>query len=154
MKPSDAPKLPGWVTLAEFADMRGVTQQAVYKMAEAEKFKTLHRIGDKPLYAISTSEALALLAKRGPRRILIAPGVKPKPDGVAYAIQWCRTTRRSQSPFTLEMDRHCPELAGWARGGYQGMTWPNGRAVPPKEMIADFLERKLTGEMTDELAGW
>lgn len=67
-------------------------------------------------------------------------------DGVTYAVQWCRATCHSRSPFTLEMDRHCPELAGWARGGYQGMTWPKGRTVPTKEMIADFLERKLTGE--------
>ena len=145
MKLSDVPKLPGWVTLAEFADMRGITKQAVYKMAEAKKFKTLHRIGVKPVYVISRSEALTLLARQEPRRILIAPGVTSKPDGVDHAVQWCRDTRRSQSPFTTEMDRQCPELAGWARDGYQGMTWPRGRAVPPKEMIADFLERKLTG---------
>ena len=67
-----------------------------------------------------------------------------KPAGIAYAVQWCRDTRRSHSSFTLEMDRHHPELARWARGGYQGMTWPRGRAVPSKEMIADFLESKLT----------
>ena len=67
-----------------------------------------------------------------------------KPDGIADAIQWCRTTRGSHSSFTLEMDRHHPELARWARGGYQPMTWPRGRAVPSKEMIAAFLESKLT----------
>jgi len=79
-----------------------------------------------------------------PQRILIAPGVMSTPDEVDYAVQWCRTTRRSRLPFTLEMDRHCPELASWARDGYQGMTWPKGRAVPTKEMIANFLERCLT----------
>ena len=39
-----------------------------------------------------------------------------KPDGIAYAIQWCRTTRRSHSSFTLEMDRHHPELAKVGKG--------------------------------------
>jgi hypothetical protein len=67
-----------------------------------------------------------------------------KPDGIAYAVQWCRTTLSSHSSFTLEMDRHRPELASWARSGYEGMTWPRGRAVPSKEMIADFLEPNLT----------
>jgi hypothetical protein len=82
-----------------------------------------------------------------PRRILIVPGVTPKPDTVAHAVRWCRDTCRSQSTFRAEMARSgCPELAGWAADGYQGMTWPRGRAVPPKLAIADFLERKLEHE--------
>jgi hypothetical protein len=115
-------------------------------MASDGKFTTLHRVGAKPTYVIAETEAKALLAKQhGPARVLIVPGVKPTRDAVAYAVQWCRATRERRSPFTTEMDRQSPELAAWAKGGYQGISWPKGRAVPTKEMIAAFLERKLAG---------
>jgi hypothetical protein len=47
------------------------------------------------------------------------------------------------------MDHICPELAHWARDHYREMSWPEGRAVPPKDTIADYLEQKMAQETTE-----
>jgi len=73
----------------------------------------------------------------------VAPNISATREAVAYAARWCLDTQHSRYPFTTRMARCCPALARWARNGYTGLTWPPGRRVPPKPMIAAFLEQKL-----------
>lgn len=59
MKPSDAPRLPGWTTATEIAEELGISRQTVNQMFWNGEFKTLHRVGSdtrKPMFVVKTSE--------------------------------------------------------------------------------------------------
>lgn len=59
----DIPLLPGWVMVAEAAEMLGLSKQAVHGMIRNKELKTTHRLGmrtDKPIYVIQESEVRAL----------------------------------------------------------------------------------------------
>jgi len=66
MRIQDAPKLEGWVTLAEVADILGISRQHAWRMAAAQpsKWETLHQIGNSNVYVVSLEE----VRQRGARR--------------------------------------------------------------------------------------
>lgn len=56
MKILNAPKLEGFITLAEAAEHIGVSRQHSWRMAAGGKWKTLHRIGNSDVYVVSVEE--------------------------------------------------------------------------------------------------
>ncbi|MGV3733054.1 MAG: hypothetical protein ACO1N6_06605 [Microcella sp.] len=56
------PQLDGWVNLTEAAEMLGITRQHAFKKARQANdghpsgWKTIRRIGTKPMYVIAVSE--------------------------------------------------------------------------------------------------
>ena len=65
----DAPHLKGWLTLPQVATALSVTRQAVHKMVRAEKFETIHRLGDeiRPFYVVSAVEVQKIAVARQER---------------------------------------------------------------------------------------
>lgn len=63
---NNIPKLDGWVNLTEAAEMLGITRQHAFKKARQADaglpngWKTIHRVGSKPMYVVSTSEIVQL----------------------------------------------------------------------------------------------
>lgn len=68
---NNIPTLDGWVNLTEAAEMLGITRQHAFKKARQANdghpsgWKTIRRIGSKPMYVVSTTEIKELLAARG-----------------------------------------------------------------------------------------
>jgi predicted DNA-binding protein (UPF0251 family) len=59
--PEEAPALAGWVTCTQAAEMLGITRQSVNKAVNAGEFKTLHRLGERPIFVIKTNEVSDLV---------------------------------------------------------------------------------------------
>lgn len=61
------PTLDGWVNLTEAAEMIGITRQHAHKKArlanegKANGWKTIHRVGRKPMYVVSIREIEEML---------------------------------------------------------------------------------------------
>ena len=59
---NNIPILDGWVNLTEAAEMIGITRQHAHKKARLANegkpngWKTIHRVGSKPMYVVSTHE--------------------------------------------------------------------------------------------------
>lgn len=59
---NNIPTLDGWVNLTEAAEMLGITRQHAFKKARQANdghpsgWKTIRRIGSKPMYVISVAE--------------------------------------------------------------------------------------------------
>lgn len=64
---NNIPKLDGWVNLTEAAEMLGITRQHAFKKARQAHeghpsgWKSIRRVGTKPMYVISTAEIAELL---------------------------------------------------------------------------------------------
>ena len=64
------PVLDGWVNLTEAAEMIGITRQHAHKKARLANegkpngWKSIRRVGTKPMYLISTTEIADLRAGR------------------------------------------------------------------------------------------
>lgn len=58
------PALPGWVNITEASEILGETRQQTYKVARRGGFKTLHQLGSKPAYVISTDELKTIAEER------------------------------------------------------------------------------------------
>lgn len=60
------PRLEGWITFPEAADILHVTKQMVHKMAFGRKrlLLTVRSIGDKPIYVVKEEEVRALHKRR------------------------------------------------------------------------------------------
>lgn len=73
---SEAPRLNDWITLPEAAEVLGISKQAVHKMASAGDIKTIHLIGNRPVYVVAEAEIRALATRRAEiaetRAILVA----------------------------------------------------------------------------------
>lgn len=69
-KLENVPALEGWVNLTEASEILGITRQHSYKRAKLSSlgqpggWKTLHQIGTKPTYVVSTAELQAELEAR------------------------------------------------------------------------------------------
>jgi hypothetical protein len=67
---NNLPVLDGWVNLTEASEMLGISRQHAFKktrLANAGQpggWKTVHRVGSKPMYVVSTQEVAQLLAAR------------------------------------------------------------------------------------------
>lgn len=63
---NNIPQLDGWVNLTEAAEMLGITRQHAFKKARQANdghpsgWKTIRRIGSKPMYVISVTEIEAM----------------------------------------------------------------------------------------------
>lgn len=67
MTPSEAPRLPGWVTASEVAEELGISRQTVNQMFWAGEFESLHRVGAdtrKPMFVVATEEYERIKATR------------------------------------------------------------------------------------------
>ncbi len=66
MRSEDIPKLEGWYTFSEAAEILKVSKQGLHKMVfEAEAFSTVHKLGSKPTYIIHENEVNDIAEKRG-----------------------------------------------------------------------------------------
>lgn len=78
-------QLDGWVNLTEAAEMLGITRQHAFKKARQANeghpsgWKTVRRVGSKPMYVVSTAEIEDLQAARGDRTDL-AKGTLSRAD--------------------------------------------------------------------------
>jgi hypothetical protein len=67
---TELPVLAGWVNLTEAAELLGITRQHAFKKTRLANaghpggWKTVHRIGSKPMYVVSTQEIAELLTAR------------------------------------------------------------------------------------------
>jgi excisionase family DNA binding protein len=50
------PVLEGWLTALQAAEVLGISRQSVARMMNEGTFKTLHAVGDRPLYVIHRDE--------------------------------------------------------------------------------------------------
>lgn len=66
--PEDAPTLEKWLTATEVADRLGVSRQSVNRMIQGGAFKTLHLLGERPIYVVKTAEVEEHASKRAARR--------------------------------------------------------------------------------------
>ena len=75
---NNIPTLDGWVNLTEAAEMLGFTRQHAFKKAHQANdghpsgWKTIRRIGSKPMYVVSTAEIEELLTARADKTNLVA----------------------------------------------------------------------------------
>ena len=76
------PRLEGWVSFDEFAEMIRVSKQAVHKMLEAGHIQTARSVGRKSIYVLSEDEALAIKAIRD-EAIKVAAGSEPPVTALA-----------------------------------------------------------------------
>jgi len=51
-----APILKEWMTGSEVADALGISRQHVNRMFNRGEFTTLHRLGDRPILVVQTTE--------------------------------------------------------------------------------------------------
>ena len=58
----EVPRLDGWLTLPEAAELLGVTRQQAFKMAKQGAFKTEHRIGQTMV--VKNSEVMQMVLDR------------------------------------------------------------------------------------------
>lgn len=69
-KLENVPTLEGWVNLTEAAEIVGISRGHSYKRAKLASqgksggWKTLHRIGTKPMYVVSVAELRAELEEK------------------------------------------------------------------------------------------
>lgn len=69
-KLENVPVLEGWVNLVEAAEIVGISRGHGYKRAKLASegkpggWKTLHRVGTKPMYVVKVSELQAELAEK------------------------------------------------------------------------------------------
>lgn len=74
---NNIPILDGWVNLTEAAEMLGITRQHAFKKARQANdghpngWKTIRRVGSKPMYVVSTAEIEDLLAAQGDKTDLM-----------------------------------------------------------------------------------
>ena len=67
----NTPVLDGWVNLTEAAEMIGITRQHAHKKARLANegkpngWKSIRRIGTKPMYLVSTEEIVEILTGSG-----------------------------------------------------------------------------------------
>lgn len=67
---NNIPKLDGWVNLTEAAEILGITRQHAFKKARqadaglSNGWKTIRRVGSKPMYVVNTSEIADMLASK------------------------------------------------------------------------------------------
>lgn len=59
-----APILKEWMTGTQVAEMLGVSRQHVNRMFNRGEFKTLRRLGERPILIVKTSEVLKHHAAR------------------------------------------------------------------------------------------
>lgn len=75
---NNIPQLDGWVNLTEAAEMLGITRQHAFKKARQANdghpsgWKTIRRVGSKPMYVISTGEIADLQTNSSDRTDLVA----------------------------------------------------------------------------------
>lgn len=62
-----APTLAEWMTGTQVADALGVSRQHVNRMFNRGEFKTLHKLGDRPVLVVSTPEVLEKVENRAER---------------------------------------------------------------------------------------
>jgi predicted DNA-binding protein (UPF0251 family) len=62
--PENAPKLKGWATASEAAEILDISRQSVNRMINRGEFRTLHALGERPIYLISTTEVEEKKASR------------------------------------------------------------------------------------------
>lgn len=58
------PKVPGWVSITEAAQMLGVSRQHGFRMAKNRRFETLSRVGTSFTFVVKTEEVERLLRDR------------------------------------------------------------------------------------------
>lgn len=69
-KLENLPVLPGWITLGQAAELLGISRQHAYRRARLANegsvggWKTVHRLGDKPSYVVSSNEVLEEISDR------------------------------------------------------------------------------------------
>lgn len=57
MSSFEVPKLEGWVTISEAAEILGISRQAVHKMVNSGKFRSARKIGSsKPVFVVRAAE--------------------------------------------------------------------------------------------------
>jgi predicted DNA-binding transcriptional regulator AlpA len=61
-----APRLDEWMTASQIAESLGITRQSVNRMMNEGRFKTLHRLGERPIFIVSRAEIEAMAASRLP----------------------------------------------------------------------------------------
>lgn len=63
---SEVPRLEGWITFPEAAEILSVTKQMIHKMAFGPKpvLRIVRRVGDKPIYVVDETEVLTLKKRR------------------------------------------------------------------------------------------
>lgn len=67
---NNLPTLDGWVNLTEAAEMLGITRQHAFEKAgqandgHPNGWKTIRRVGSKPMYVVSTAEIADLQSAR------------------------------------------------------------------------------------------
>lgn len=70
---ADVPLLPGYILVAEAADILGLSKQAVHTLIRTGELKTTHRLGnnpEKPIYVIAADEIQRLATERSGVRSL------------------------------------------------------------------------------------
>lgn len=60
----EVPKLQGWINITEAGRRLGLSRQWVYKQAAQGVYKTLHQIGDQPVFVVQESEIDDILSSR------------------------------------------------------------------------------------------
>ena len=74
---NNIPQLDGWVNLTEAAERLGITRQHAFKKARQANdghpsgWKTIRRVGSKPMYVISTAEIADLQSEWGDKTDLM-----------------------------------------------------------------------------------
>lgn len=100
---NNIPALDGWVNLTEAAEMLGITRQHAFKKARQANdghpsgWKSIRRIGSKPMYVVSTAEIEDLLAAQGDKTDL-TNGTLSRADREA----WLRNYRMKSEDWTDE----------------------------------------------------
>lgn len=63
-KLENVPPLDGFVGLTEAGEILGVTRQHSYKRASNGGYKTLRRVGNKPMYVVEVKELNEIIQAR------------------------------------------------------------------------------------------
>lgn len=61
---SNIPPLADWLTGPQVAKALGLTRQSVHKMMLDGTFKSIHAVGEKPVYVVSLKEVQAIAKQR------------------------------------------------------------------------------------------
>lgn len=100
---NNIPTLDGWVNLTEAAEMLGISRQHAFKKARQANdghpsgWKTIRRVGSKPMYVISTAE-IADIQSRSQGTTDLAKGTLSAKDRTA----WLRSHRMESEDWTDE----------------------------------------------------
>ncbi len=62
---TDIPNLEGWMTVAQAAEVFGVTRQSLVRMIREGKFASARKVGDKPIFLLETDEVYEVARAKG-----------------------------------------------------------------------------------------